>query len=52
MLAMYNSIMESIRGVINPRYVIFSRSGFTDDLIEYAERHNVELVTPEGMYRR
>ena len=28
---------------------MFSRSGFTDELIEYAESRGIELLTPETM---
>ena len=41
---------SSIKGCFNRRYCIFSRSGFTDDLKEYADLNNVILLTPEDMY--
>ena len=42
----------SMRNCFNRRYVLFSRSGFTEELEEYASSaSDVELLTPEDMYK-
>ena len=37
-------------GCFNPRFCIFSRQGFTDDLMEYAEGRGILLITPADMF--
>ncbi|MFI3172405.1 MAG: ATP-binding protein, partial [Eubacteriales bacterium] len=32
-------------------YYIFSKGGFTEELLEYSENKDVELLTLEDMYR-
>ncbi len=39
-----------MRNCYNKRFCIFSRPGFTDDLMEYAESLGITLLTPEDMY--
>lgn len=41
---------QMTNGCFNPRYCIFSRSGFTDDLEEYAEGRDLILLTPADMF--
>ncbi len=38
-----------LKDCYNRRFCMFSRSGFTDELIEYAESRGIELLTPETM---
>ena len=38
-----------LKDCYNRRFYMFSRSGFTDELIEYAESRGIELLTPETM---
>ena len=40
---------RSLKDCYNRRFCMFSRSGFTDELIEYAESRGIELLTPETM---
>ena len=40
---------RSLKDCYNMRFCMFSRSGFTDELIEYAESRGIELLTPETM---
>ncbi|MBR2254906.1 MAG: hypothetical protein IJ856_03700 [Candidatus Methanomethylophilaceae archaeon] len=44
---------ESVRDIANVGYILFSRMGFTDELIAYSRdpSHRVELVAPEDMHR-
>ena len=39
----------SLKNCHNKRFCMFSRSGFTDELIEYAESNGIELLTPDTM---
>ena len=41
---------QATNGCFNPRYCIFSRSGFTDDLEEYADDKGIILLTPMDMF--
>jgi len=41
---------EYAKGLMNRRYVLFSRSGFDRDLLEYAAAEGITLVTLEQMY--
>jgi len=41
---------EYVRGLMNRRYVLFSKSGFDRGLTDYAEAEGVTLVTVEQMY--
>ena len=43
------TVANSLKGCYNRRFGIFSRSGFTDELIEYAGSGGIELLTPEIM---
>ena len=45
------TVAGSLKNCYNKRFCMFSRSGFTDDLIEYAESNGIELLTPELMER-
>ncbi len=40
----------SLKNCYNIRYCMFSRSGFTDELMEVAESSGIELVTPKDMF--
>jgi len=44
------TVSDYMRNCYNKRFCIFSRSGFTDDLMEYAESLGITLLTPEDMY--
>ena len=39
-----------VKGLMNVKLFIFSKSGFTDDLKEYAEKNDVTLISLHDMY--
>jgi len=41
---------KGLKNCFNIKYCMFSRSGFTDELKEYAERSGIRLFTPDDMY--
>ena len=42
--------VAAMKGLMNVRYVLFSRSGFTEDMYDLEERGNIRLLTPADMY--
>jgi hypothetical protein len=41
---------EYLKGMMNRKYVLFSKSGFDAELTEYSETENITLVTVSDMY--
>jgi AAA+ ATPase superfamily predicted ATPase len=41
---------EYATGFMNRRYCLFSKSGFSEDITEYAETYGISLITVEQMY--
>ena len=42
--------VAAMKGLMNVRYVLFSRSGFTEDMYDLEEHGNIRLLTPADMY--